>query len=421
MASSPNALRETSRRLKSAVHQNKAVSRAGLTERFFTFLFKGLVYPQIWEDPKVDMEALKLTPSSRVLTIASGGCNVLSYLTADPREIVAVDLNRAHLALTRLKLSAAKNLPTYDAFYRFFGEADARANIVAYKRFLRNELDRETRHYWEGRGLTGRRRISLFSRDLYHHGLLGYFIGLAHFVAKRLGVDPRELVNAKSLEEQRSFFDTALAPLFDRQIVRWMTSKKSSLYGLGIPPAQYEALAADGGGDVAAVLKGRLEKLACGFPLTENYFAWQAFGRSYASGPTGGPSGPLPPYLKAGHFHEVRTRANRVRVNHCSVTEQLQQEGEAAFDAYVLLDAQDWMTDAQLNELWSEITRTAEPGARVVFRTAGTHSILPGRVADSILGQWTYHEDESCIYTARDRSAIYGGVHLYTLNGPETV
>jgi S-adenosylmethionine-diacylglycerol 3-amino-3-carboxypropyl transferase len=25
--------------------------------------------------------------------------------------------------------------------------------------------------------------------------------------------------------------------------VRWLTSKKTSLYGLGIPPAQYEALA----------------------------------------------------------------------------------------------------------------------------------------------------------------------------------
>ncbi len=31
----------------------------------------------------------------------------------------------------------------------------------------------------------------------------------------------------------------------------------------------------------------------------------------------------------------------------------------ASRDRYVLLDAQDWMTDAQLNALWAEITRTA--------------------------------------------------------------
>ena len=37
-------------------------------------------------------------------------------------------------------------------------------------------------------------------------------------------------------------------------------------------------------------------------------------------------------------------------------------------DRYVLLDAQDWMTNAQLEALWTEITRTARPGARVIFR-----------------------------------------------------
>ncbi len=35
-------------------------SRKGLEERLFTFAFSGLVYPQIWEDPVVDLEALDL-------------------------------------------------------------------------------------------------------------------------------------------------------------------------------------------------------------------------------------------------------------------------------------------------------------------------------------------------------------------------
>ncbi|WP_422363432.1 DUF3419 family protein [Pyruvatibacter mobilis] len=409
----PSAVQQTRKNLQSAVHQNSAGTRAGFLERMFTFAFKGLVYPQIWEDPEVDLEALKLTPESRMLTIASGGCNVLSYLTADPKEIIAVDLNRAHLALTRLKLAAAQGVPTYEAFYRFFGEADEQANINTYKRFVRDRLDKQSRAYWEGRDWMLQRRISLFSRDLYHHGLLGYFIGAAHWMARLHGTDPRQIVFARTIDEQRSFFDKALAPLFDRRMVRWVTSKKMSLYGLGIPPAQYEALAADGGGDMAAVLKARLEKLACGFPMADNYFAWQAFGRGYASGP----SGPLPPYLQSAHFHEVQDRAHRVTVNHRSVTEQLQREADGSMDAYVLLDAQDWMTDSQLTELWAEITRTAQPGARVVFRTAGQPSILPGRVDDDIMARWEYRADESLGYTARDRSAIYGGVHLYVFKG----
>jgi len=408
-----SSLQETRTKLKSAVHQNEAASRAGFLERLFTFAFKGLVYPQIWEDPEVDLEALRLTPESRMLTIASGGCNVLSYLTADPKEIIAVDLNRAHLALTRLKLAAAQGMPTYEAFYRFFGEADAKANVRAYRRFVRDRLDDESRRYWEGRDWMLQRRISLFSRDLYHHGLLGYFIGVAHWLARMHGTDPRQIVWARTIDEQRSFFETALAPLFDRRVVRWVTSKKMSLYGLGIPPAQYEALAADGGGDMAAVLKARLEKLACGFPMEDNYFAWQAFGRGYASGP----SGPLPPYLQSECFNDIRDRADRVRVCHRSVTEQLQGEADDSLNAYVLLDAQDWMTDAQLNDLWREITRTAQPGARVVFRTAGQPSILPGRVDDAVMEQWDYRAEDSLDYSRRDRSAIYGGVHLYVFQG----
>ena len=47
-------------RLRQAVHRHKAVTRQGIQERLFTLAFSGLVYPQIWEDPVVDLEALGL-------------------------------------------------------------------------------------------------------------------------------------------------------------------------------------------------------------------------------------------------------------------------------------------------------------------------------------------------------------------------
>ncbi|MBS8261267.1 DUF3419 family protein [Roseibium polysiphoniae] len=419
---SSSTLNASKARLKNAVHRSSATSKEGFLERLFTFAFKGLVYPQIWEDPDVDMQALKLTRESRMVAIASGGCNVMSYLTANPAEITAVDLNRAHVALGRLKLLAAKRLPNYDTFYRFFGEADEKANIATYERFLREELDAESRSYWEGRDIAGwgRKRISLFSRDLYHHGLLGYCIGVGHFVAKLYGIDPKHMVRARSMDEQRSFFDTALAPLFDKRLVRWATSKKMSLYGLGIPPAQYEGLvSASAEGDMSSVLRQRLEKLACDFSINDNYFAWQAFSRGYApqEGESTGDAGPLPPYLKREHFEAIKTRSNRVRVLNRNFTEHLQGEAEDSLDAYVLLDAQDWMTDAQLNALWSEITRTARAGARVIFRTAAEPTLLPGRVEDETLDRWSYREEESLRLGQQDRSSIYGGFHLYVYNG----
>ena len=51
--------------LREAVHRFKAASFDGIRERIFTFAFKGLVYPQIWEDPEVDLKALELKPGAR--------------------------------------------------------------------------------------------------------------------------------------------------------------------------------------------------------------------------------------------------------------------------------------------------------------------------------------------------------------------
>ena len=398
-------------RLKEAVRRNSALSREGLLERLFERLFRGLVYTQIWEDPEIDLEALALDPNCHVVAIASGGCNVLSYLPADPAEITALDLSLAHVALNRLKLVAASRLPSWEMFHRFFGAADDPANVEIYERLIAPYLDPQSRAYWQGRSLHqgGRRRISIFARNAYRHGVLGRFIGASHAAARLYGVDLRQLLSARSLEEQRQFFETMLAPLFDKPAVRWATANRLSLYGLGIPPAQYEALAGDS--DMRHVLRSRVERLACGFSLDDNYFAWQAFGRSYAD------DGPLPPYLRREHFHAVRSRAHRVEVMNRSVTEYLAACPDASRDRYVLLDAQDWMTNEQLHALWTEITRTARPGARVIFRTAAEPSLLPGRLDPALLRRWRYEEALSRDLTRRDRSAIYGGFHLYVLAG----
>jgi len=55
-----NIASDRAEHLRKAVYQHKAGSLAGFSERLFTWMFKGLVYPQIWEDPDVDMKALKL-------------------------------------------------------------------------------------------------------------------------------------------------------------------------------------------------------------------------------------------------------------------------------------------------------------------------------------------------------------------------
>ena len=127
--------------LDNAVHKNKATTKRGFLERLFTMSFRGFVYPQIWEDPEIDLTALKVTPTTRIMTIASGGCNVMNYLTESPEKIKAVDLNPAHVALTRLKLAAIKHLPDYESFFLFFGHANDKRNIENFDKYIAPHLD----------------------------------------------------------------------------------------------------------------------------------------------------------------------------------------------------------------------------------------------------------------------------------------
>lgn len=405
----PDAGFRKNRKLKAALLRHKAFSKEGLSERLFGLLFSGLVYPQIWEDPDLDMQAMELEPHHRIVTIGSGGCNMLAYLSKSPASIDVVDLNPHHIALNKLKLGAFRHLPAHADLVRFLARPNQSANSQAFDRFLSANLDEATSSYWNGRKF-GRRRVTVFDRNIYKTGLLGRFIGAAHLLARVHGVDLTGIAKAKTMEEQRQLFDEKIAPLFEKPVVRWITSRKSSLFGLGIPPQQYDelaSLAADN--SIAPVLRHRLEKLTCHFPMQENYFAWQAFARRYADEC----EGPLPTYLKAEHYEAIRANVDRVSVHHASFTELLAGEPAASRDRYILLDAQDWMTDQQLNDVWSEISRTARDGARVIFRTAAEKSIIEGRLSPAIRDQWTYLEDRSLELTAFDRSAIYGGFHIY--------
>ncbi|MGN6515494.1 MAG: DUF3419 family protein [Rhizomicrobium sp.] len=396
--------------LERAAHTSPAATRRGALERLFTLVFKGFVYNQIWEDPAVDLAALKLLPHHKLITIASGGCNVLNYLIADPARVIAVDLNPHHVALTRLKIAALRELPGYEDFFRFFGEADDEANRRIFDTILSGKLDSRTRAHWNGRDGLRRRRIDMFANNLYRYGLMGRFIGILHAIAKLNGKRLEEIVEAKTSAEQRAAFHRIVTPMLENKAIQLLTRSPVSLYALGIPPAQYDELVGGSQRNPIDVLRGRIEKLACDFPMRDNYFAWQAFARGYDRRHRQA----VPPYLRRDVYDIIRTRTERIEVHHASLTDFLKAQAPQSLHRYVLLDAQDWMTPDMLAALWHQIDRTAASSdARVIFRTAGTQSPLPRKLPSSLLAPWTYREEESRALHAQDRSSIYGGFHLY--------
>jgi len=400
----------SNRLLKAAVFNTPAITTKGLLDRLFALWFERFVYNQIWEDPSVDLEALQLDETSRIVTIASGGCNVLNYLLAGPRSIVAVDLNPAHIALTKLKLAAVARIDDHETFFRLFGAADDRANRAIYQTVLRPHLDDTTRAFWERRTLTGKRRISFLANGLYRHALLGRFIGFLHLVAALAGRQPSRLLLARTLEEQARLFEEILGPLFDLRVFKALCRLPVMSYSLGIPPAQFGLLRGQARGNMAELFRERVRRLACDFPIADNYFAWQGFSRSYDVEHRQA----LPDYLRAENYETLRATVDRVEARVDSMTGFLASQLPVSVDRYVLLDAQDWMSADQLTALWRQIDHTARPGARVIFRTAARESLLETKLPPALLLPWRYERALSERLLTHDRSAIYGGFHVYS-------
>jgi S-adenosylmethionine-diacylglycerol 3-amino-3-carboxypropyl transferase len=329
-------------------------------------------------------------------------------LTAQPGKVTAVDLNHTHVALVKLKKAAIEANLSYEQFFQFFGIAQSRQNVQLYETRLKPVLSADVRAYWEQKTWF-KRRIDMFASGFYRHGLLGQLIGLIHFAARVQGVRLEDLLSQPDQESQVDWFDRHVAKIFDSWWMKKLCSSPMALYNLGIPPSQHAALCDHEPKSMAQVLKARARNLATVTPIRENYFAWQAFARRYD--PTG--ESALPPYLMASAYDTLKTNIDRLHVAQNNYRSALAEMQPNSVDAYVLLDAQDWMSKQELQALWHEISRTARPGARVIFRTAGNDSPVAACLSEALSVFWKRNGPRSESLGKKDRSGIYGAFHLY--------
>src|SRR5580698_8369428 len=390
-----------------AVRNSRSDDQSTVWDRLFAFWFRRLVYTQIWEDPEADLAALQLPVGSTIVTISSGGCNALSYLTARPAQVFAVDLNEAHLSLLKLKLAGLRAFSKYADFWQFFGEAASPANAELYRDHLWLWLDADARAYWDKRNVVGRPRYRYFTDGFYRHGMLGRFIGLAHMLAKLARIDLRALLSGKVDAPERIQALARLHRLFHSPLAKFITGTPALLFSLGIPPQQRDLLG--GGAPLNEVLYERLLRLINGHPNADNYFAWQALNRRYA-----GPGDRcLPPYLQRSQFGRMRDGSGLIIPVHANLRQFLESLPARQIDAVVLLDSQDWMAPDEIRALWNAIDRAGSDDVRVIFRTAGKQSPLESDELASLRHIWRRNEERSAVGFARDRSGIYGGFHCY--------
>jgi S-adenosylmethionine-diacylglycerol 3-amino-3-carboxypropyl transferase len=230
-----------------------------------------------------------------------------------------------------------------------------------------------------------------------------------------LGCKVDEVLKAKTLAEQAELYGKHIDPFFDSLVIRMIGRLPITLFGLGIPPQQYDELKRDltDGRTVIDIYRDRVKRLACDFPIQENYFAWQAFARRYDTENRRA----VPEYLKKQNFDTLRANADRLMTKVGSATDEIRNNLKDTFNRFVFLDAQDWMDEDAITDLWSAIVEKAGPGSRIIFRTAGAASPVETHLPKELRSRFVYEKELSQNLFKQDRSSIYGGFHLYVLEG----
>ena len=360
-----------------------AIARVRLPEARDDRLF----FAQVREDPLLELAALRPTAREHVVVVSSGGCTALSLLAAGAGRVTAVDLNATQNHLVELKAHAVASLggPAATAFLG--GAPDALREERWHA--LRGRLGAAARAHWD-------RHPRAVRQGVLGAGVSERFIALV-VGAMRLLVHPparvRRLLACRSLDEQRALY----AGEWDSR--RWRLLFRLLLNRWTFDRAYHPAFFANvRRPSFAAYFHGAVERGLTELPVRTNYFLHQMLTGHYPAGDEQA----LPPYLTTAGAAAIGERLDRLTLVDGGMTAWLRGQPAGSVHAFALSNIGEWLDAAGVDALFTEVARTAAPGARVVFRNFVGWTEVPAAWRDVLVEDATRGERLS----AQDRSLL---------------
>lgn len=376
----------------------RAAPATPLRDLAFTTVFpRLLVYTILFEDNEPDLEFLAPGEEDRVFTVASAGCGVAALLASAPARIDVVDFNRAHLALTALKVSAARSVASYGEFHDLLAlgrHPRPREAVGALARDLPPPLAAYWRTGWK-----------MFRDGLYAHGLLRRNLDL---LWRLWPISPEYLrsLNARPPEERVAELEPRLRERLGHWALAALLNSPVALLAAGINYTQRDRnLRAVGTDSVAEALLAYARRIAR-TDLEGNWIAWHiATGGFNLDRPAS-----LPVYLREEHHRRSVGAPTEVRYRHGTLLDALAAAPDGSWSRFCLSDVVDWKGPRDRARLFAEVHRTARPGARVVCRTVEDSAIVDEL---GMADRFRLVEPASAAASARERSCLYRRVNLY--------
>jgi len=355
-------------------------------------LFK-LIFTMNWEDPESDYKALKISSGDRMMTITSGGCNTLSFLLYDPKEIYAVDINPSQSYLLELKIAAIRNLE-FDEFIAFLGLKSTNDRLQKYIK-IKEDLSSEAKVFWDS-------NIKMIEKGLLINGRYEKFV---KFVAKMMllfhgNKRIRDLFNEKTAEEQKLFYHQ----YWDTRRSRFMFNLFFNKYVLARRGLKADYFHFDDGSSSFAVsFLNRFNKALRDIPVKGNYFLHLYLNGCYKS------LEEVPDYLLKHNFIVIKERIDRIKIVTSDAKLWLSTIPDNYLNCLGLSNICELMDLDDTLKFFNEVNRTASPDARISFRNL----MIPREVPEILRDKIIINDKLSKNIFDNDRSFVYGKVAAY--------
>jgi S-adenosylmethionine-diacylglycerol 3-amino-3-carboxypropyl transferase len=350
-------------------------------------------YSQCWEDAELLLEAFALNNEDTVLSITSGGDNSLALLGAGPKHLVSIDLNKVQNYVLEFKFSAAQAL-NYHEYLQLLGVTPSHDRQVLFQK-VEHLVTPDAKQWWGGH------------RDLIERGVVhvGRFERFSATFAKRVlplvhsKKTVEHLLSLTSVEEQKGFYRE-----------RWDTWRWRLLFGLASSRVMLKNFARQRGmfahaqESVAHVYRKRLERHLTSVSIANNYFLHYSLTGEYGKD--------LPPYLREDVYKKLHATApSSLTVVTENLVEYLKKSPDNTFSKFNLSDVFEALSEAQSNELWVEIVRTAKGGAVVAFWNNLVERTFPPELTKNLVTNVGHMRE----LRAKDKVFFYGSFQVHTI------
>ena len=289
-----------------------------------------------------------------IAVVSSGGCIALSLAAAGASHVTAIDLNRTQNHIVELKAAVVASTEPGQALAFLGGTAAPAAERLTQYPAYRSALSDGAARYWDA-------HTAAIGKGVLSAGVSERLIGGIAWVIRQ-AAHPRPRIErflaCRTLDEQRAFYDSQWNTARWRALIQLMANRV--VLRRAYDPAFFQHVENP---SYARHFLSTIERTLTGQPVKDNYFFHHMFFGHYQTELGGG----APPYLKADGA-VLADLPERLALVDGPYIEYLRSRPDGSMAGFSLSNICEWMTPAEIDELFAEIVRTARPGARLCFR-----------------------------------------------------